>query len=346
MNKRISRLLGEPEAKVTKLISELEAKNGHPSHDVRMIAENVQKVRAKVTQLGLDPDDTTGEELYHALLSKFDKDSRAFDEYFSLPNLNFDQQIAKAARIIEQSIILPRRWALKNAAAKSILREQPPKHVMKFLRYRSLESMLKRENVSEIFLAAQVLESTTWQKAQLRLVSKLDQTDLLLKPVKISPLNYHKWSKVDTKGIAIVRDNSLANFSIWPTEEAKSAPLLTMILLLLEEYGRYEKINLTKSLIKSSGMVEWWIDMDHLIAGLAGDSVSLCLHDAAVNSLYKNHYKNRSLEQARTNFWQELVSRYDNLPQLDGIFDRTVQQKIEPLKLAAPDPVFEFAEDF
>jgi hypothetical protein len=43
MNKRISRLLGEPEAKVTKLISELEAKNGHPSHDVRMIAENVQK---------------------------------------------------------------------------------------------------------------------------------------------------------------------------------------------------------------------------------------------------------------------------------------------------------------
>jgi ribosome assembly protein YihI (activator of Der GTPase) len=79
--KRIARILGEDEDRVATLVNALEEKNGFPSHDVRYLAENVQKIHSKITDLGLDPDDTTGEELFHALLVKFEKDSNVFDVY-------------------------------------------------------------------------------------------------------------------------------------------------------------------------------------------------------------------------------------------------------------------------
>jgi hypothetical protein len=61
MSRKISMLLDQPEPMVNKLLSELEDKNGYPSHDARHIAENSQKVRLKIVALGLDPEDTTGE---------------------------------------------------------------------------------------------------------------------------------------------------------------------------------------------------------------------------------------------------------------------------------------------
>src|SRR5579862_5664591 len=127
MSKRIADIMDQPEYLVRRLINKLEDKNGSPSHDVRHLAENIQKVRGKLTDLGLDPDDTTGEELYQALLAKFEKDASSFDNYFDAKDLGFDQKAAKATEILGQIDVLPRQWALKRVVAKNILRAQPPK---------------------------------------------------------------------------------------------------------------------------------------------------------------------------------------------------------------------------
>src|SRR5437868_15448289 len=104
MSQRIARILDESEHQVTKLISKLEDKNGYPSHDVRLLAENIQKIRNKMTELGLDPEDTTGEELYHALLVKFQQDSNLFDVEHGAITLDFDQKSAKAADLLSQKV--------------------------------------------------------------------------------------------------------------------------------------------------------------------------------------------------------------------------------------------------
>src|SRR6266404_4594616 len=100
MNKIISAILGQSEPAVAKAIAKLEAKNGYPSHDVRHLAENIQKTRLKLTELGLDPDDTTGEELYHALLVRFNQDSQKFDKQFSLVNPNDNGSASLAVRLV------------------------------------------------------------------------------------------------------------------------------------------------------------------------------------------------------------------------------------------------------
>jgi hypothetical protein len=64
MSKNLAHLLNQPEALVELAINKLEHLNGYESTDVRLLAEINNKVRTKTKELGLDPDDTTGPELY------------------------------------------------------------------------------------------------------------------------------------------------------------------------------------------------------------------------------------------------------------------------------------------
>lgn len=45
---------------------ELEAANGHPNEDIKLSTQTMNSARSKCRELGLDPTDTTAEELYHA----------------------------------------------------------------------------------------------------------------------------------------------------------------------------------------------------------------------------------------------------------------------------------------
>lgn len=342
---RIAELLDQPEYLVKRTISQLEDKNGYPSHDARLLAENIQNVRIKLADLGLDPDDTTGQELYHALQSRFEKDAKLFDAYFGIGEMDFDQRTAKAVEILNQKFLFPRQWALKRVVAKNVLRAQPPKRVMKQLSYRSLESMLKREDLSEIYLAVTYLESASWHKQHARVVSKLNQTDFELRPIKLQPLSYSRWADVQGPQDYMAVNNEVAALGLWPSDELRNSPLLSMALLMLEKLGDYTELKLGESVAKMSQTINWWADMDRLVANLSGEHVSLSLKDNCLDSLQDNPYQYRSLEHGRVSFWQELLSRYENQLPTESLFDSSVLQKVAGLKLAVPQPVYEEVEN-
>src|SRR5947208_2061243 len=101
MSKTLARLLGKSEKEVVAAISKLEALCGYPSEDVRLLAENKQKLRAKTMQLGLDPDDTTDEELYYALLGRFSRDSQTIDKALGVnDSTKLDERIDKAIQLV------------------------------------------------------------------------------------------------------------------------------------------------------------------------------------------------------------------------------------------------------
>ena len=344
MSQKVARILNEPEHVVTKLLRELEEKNGWPSHDARYLADNVQKTRARLSDLGLDPDDTTGRELYHALLAKFEKNSRLFDLHFGTDDMNFDQKSAKAAELITKNFELPNHWALKTSIAKVIMRQQPPKRVMKHLSYRSLESMLKRENLNEIYLAASHIESDSWRKAHSRLVSKLSQLDFELRPLTIVHLDEAKWSDFLPPESFIIQNYEVGAMSLWPSAALNKASLLTISLLLTDQIGQTQPAS--GGLAKISGILEWWSGMDHLVAELAGEHVSLNLKDCALNNLFNNHYDRRTLKHGASAFWHELLNRYEHLPPAEALFDNSVREKVAKLRFDIPEPIYEFAEEF
>lgn len=344
MSRRIARLLDEPEPVVTKLIQELEAKNGYPSHDARHLAENTQKIRHKVLDLGLDPDDTTPQELYHALQVRFERDSRQFDEFYGVKGAGFDQMSAAAVKLVNNNAELPKQWALKTKIAKQALKANQPKKLMKLLKYRSVDSMLKRENIYELYLAAQEVESKLWQKNLSKYLAALDQTDFETRQIQLVSLKESKWSEVGPYDY-VTYDSRIGAVGLWPADDIQDAPLLAMVLLLIEAFTPQIHLKPGPELVKMN-MVMWWVDTDHLVAELDGDHVSLNIKDCALNWWFKNSFEERTLDQGRKNFWQGLVNRYQNRPEVEPLFEDNIKEKIANLRLNIPEPAFEFAEEF
>jgi len=338
VSKFISAILGQPERLLRQTIAKLEDKNGYPSHDARHLAENIQQVRLKISELGLDPDDTTAEELYHALLVKFEADCLAFDIENNFHSVDFDQKAGKAIELVAN--YLPKRWVLKTTAAKSLLRQQPPKKLMKQLSYRSIESMLKRENIAKLYVEANRLESAAWQKSLRQLLSKQDTTAFEVRQISIcgledfgnesAPLIYND----EVGALAIVRNHTTENMR------------LLGLTVLLADFAATLSVSENPQFKGESAVLKWWQEMDGLVFGLSQDHVSLNLKDVSFNHALKNSFSERLLSAGQARFWKNLVSRYENQLAIeeDALSDFSAQ--IIPTRIPIRQPVFEYAEEF
>jgi hypothetical protein len=175
MSRVLSELLDEPEVVVESVIKKLEHMSGWESTDVRLLAEVNNRVRTKMSELGLDADDTTGHELFHALRAKLEKDEASIN----LPKDELIYAIAKAHKGYEV-------YALKNSVAKDLLRKHPPKKLMKELSYRSIDSMLKRENICGLYSVLDSVESPRWLNVFYKDLAKLTPSDFETKSVEIT----------------------------------------------------------------------------------------------------------------------------------------------------------------
>ncbi len=194
MSRLLSELLGAAEPMFTGTVQQLERLSGSPNIDVRLTAEIATKVRQKTRELGLDPKDTTAKELYHALQGLVQ-----IHDNFLVKALGGSDPTDVAdllPRIIRKVESLPqtkRCWVLKHSVAKRLLKEMPPKQVMKHLGHRSIDSMLKRENIDELFVALQLAQSPAWLLRFTASYKKLQPSDFETRPISIVQLSPKRW---------------------------------------------------------------------------------------------------------------------------------------------------------
>ena len=74
MTRFLSETLQAPEPSFRLGLKRLEEANGNPSADIRFTAQVIAKTRDEYLELGLDPDDTSPRQLYHALQQKVKAD--------------------------------------------------------------------------------------------------------------------------------------------------------------------------------------------------------------------------------------------------------------------------------
>src|SRR5690349_2264419 len=74
MTRFLSEALQAAEPAFRSGLQRLEIANGKPNADIRFSSEVTRAVKVKLMQLGLDPHDTTAEELYHALQERVKAD--------------------------------------------------------------------------------------------------------------------------------------------------------------------------------------------------------------------------------------------------------------------------------
>ncbi len=238
MTRVLSELLGAREPMFRRSIEKLEQASGHGSADVRLSVELSQGVRTKLRQLGLDPKDTTGEELYHALCERLKDDnarlSATLQEKYGASGEDATAHIAAALRTVP----IPRSvYALKGSVAKRVLKKNSPKHLMKQLGYRSLDSLLKHENPATLIAVGQLVETSSWRKQLLDQYKKLKSSDFEIREIAIICPDTKRWEKLSANLVeqhkhTVLGIKELGSVVLLPLTK-NQPPVATTVTLLL-----------------------------------------------------------------------------------------------------------------
>ena len=189
-------------------LRQLEQAGGSTSADVRLTAEIVGKTHLKTRELGLDPKDTTGKELYHGLISLVGRHDRFLAKRIGGDDpADVDAMLPLIRRTVEKINIPKKVWVIKGSVAKRLLRANPPRRVMKQLGYRSIDSMLKREPIEEIFGALRFAESPEWLDSFISKYRTLTPADFETREIKIVQLASKRWERMAKEFVMKKRHN-------------------------------------------------------------------------------------------------------------------------------------------
>ena len=211
MTRYLSSALGAEQPLFGQSIMEVERATVRPAADIRLSSEITQHVRTKITQLGLDPDDTTGPELYGALMERLRQDEAQIREALGIATGASADSILSAAQkhLNKQAKVAP-CFALKATVARKLLKKKAPKHAMKLLGYRSLDSMLKHESVECIYAATLIAESASWHRSFKAQYTSLQPADFEQRMMHIEYPQASRWRHASEQFVQSAKHNILA----------------------------------------------------------------------------------------------------------------------------------------
>ena len=211
MTRILSKLLGAHEPEFQLSLRRLERANNSQSADILLTTEIIQQVQNKIRQLGLDPNDTTPEELYIALQQKLLNDDHQLRLQLNINNAASPADVMSILKQFIDKLKFPKNcFALRLAVAKKLLKATPPKKAMQSLGYRSIDSMLKHEVVAQIYAAAFIYESNDWQTNFLNQYRKLQPGNFETRKISLFYPQSKLWKKIAADYIANNKQTSAA----------------------------------------------------------------------------------------------------------------------------------------
>lgn len=284
MTRYLSQALGAAEPVFSQSIQQLEQAGGLPSEDIRLTTDIQQRMREKIMQLGLDPKDTTGPELYNALLLRMEQDDAKVREVLSIPdNASTDDILGRITQVLHKMQVPRQCFVLKSSVAKRLLKKKVPKIAMKQLGYRSVDSMLKHEPVAQLYAAALITESSTWHKAFREQYSKLHPSDFEMRTISVFHPTNKRWDKlskqfVSTRHHNIIAFKELGTMVVLPMHDMVDGLTITSFLLGLQtmndirSYSSYVKLQQVRPDFGKVMMQAAYAE-PHIDARLAGQTV-------------------------------------------------------------------------
>jgi hypothetical protein len=284
MTRYLSLALGAQQPSFGQEILELEKASGRPGEDIRLSSELEQSVRIKITELGLDPNDTTGPELYNALQTKLSQDDQAVCTALGIDKIASTSEVLSAVQKFLQKNASFNCFAIKLSTAKRLFKKKVPKNVMKRLGYRSLDSMLKHESVASIYAAALMVELPTWQKQFREQYTKLHPSDFEQRKVTVIYPKAKRWVNFSEEWVAASRHNIMClkefgTIVLLPLPVSLDGLAITTLLLSLyymndiRAYSSFAKLQQVKP--EFGKIIQGSVVRDQLTAGnLAGKPVT------------------------------------------------------------------------
>lgn len=242
MSRLISELLGATEPMFSIAVQQLEHASGKPGVDVRLTAEIIGQIQQKTKELGLDPKDTTGKELHAALIHKVKTSEKSLTRAIGGNDPEDVAQMMPLMKKAAEEAKIPRKcWVLKKSVAKDFLKKTPPPNIMKRLGYRSIDSLLKNENIFEIYGALRFAEGPEWLNTFDTQYDTLKPSDFEERDIEIVVMPADRWGDISEEFVHKKRHNithlkELGVILMLPIKAERMPGLVITVMPLLFHY--------------------------------------------------------------------------------------------------------------
>lgn len=194
MAKILRDLLDAEEPLFSLSLKQLERASGEASEDARLIGEMTEKMTGVMRALKLDPSDTSGLELYKALLARVAVDNQRVTKLIGGKDPDdVNEMVPLMVNAVNAMKINRSAWVLKHSVAKQLLKKMPPKKLMAHLGYRSIDSMLKHEDIDEIYTALRFSEGGGWLNEYNELFKTVKPSDFETRDIRIVVMDHGKY---------------------------------------------------------------------------------------------------------------------------------------------------------
>lgn len=215
----------------------------------KIIEENEARVKESLQVLGV-PGGASAKEVYDALISKIEADDNLIFNSLGGAVCNSQKDCGSILEVIKKAAEVNHGFFLKHEVAAKLLKNEPPKKVMEFLGYDSVDQMLAKENLLEIYSALRFLEGNEWlNQVFFKQYEDLAPEDFEERKIAVHALG-EKWNEV-TKKFVMKKWHNISHLKelgvvfVIPISLGFSGELLRMISLVahyLHEVPFYSEI--------------------------------------------------------------------------------------------------------
>lgn len=259
MAKFLSDLLDAEEPIFTQSLHQLEEVSGRAGADAKLIGDITAMAHENLRQLGLVPAAATGEEVYYALLGRVEQDLKRLVRIIGADESRSEEVKYLVPFMIEAAnkVKFNRRvFVIKREKAKDLLRQMPPKQLMKKLGYDDIEKMFEGEDFDEIYTALRFSEGPEWLTEYNELFKQVTPDDYEERDLRIVQMDHDKYVDlaahfVQKKLHNVTHTKEMGIIVVVPMHARKMRGLALKTLPLLFHYMNEVKLYSTFFKLKS-----------------------------------------------------------------------------------------------
>ncbi len=198
---KLSRILRIDKKILTDLENRLSIVTGKKDVFQKINQESDELVIARRLVLGLPPS-CSAHEVYDALISKVESDDFAILKALKTSGMSHAESAVAVVNLVKGLHPPTNGFFLKYDKAKELLRAEPPKKILEAMGYASVEELIEKEDLLEVFSALRFLEESEWLNTVFfKQYEKLTPDDFENRPIQLRALNA-KWGKAAEKFVA------------------------------------------------------------------------------------------------------------------------------------------------
>jgi len=164
----------------------------------KIVEENEASVKEVLLTLGISRT-ATAKEVYDGLISKIEADDNLIFNALGDRVCNSQKDCLDILETVKKAAEINHGFFLKHEVAAKFLKNEPPKKVMEFLGYSSIDEMLLKENLLELYSALRFLEGNEWlNNVFFKQYEDLTPDDFEERKIVVHALD-EKWNEVTKK---------------------------------------------------------------------------------------------------------------------------------------------------